>query len=199
MNDGNTSINDLLSHEEEAPAEERPARSGLGWLVKTILYAAALAALGVLGLRVLASVAMPYLLAFTIALALLVLRRLVRLVATGDRWRDPVRSGASRATAARRAAALDDEASYHWDNVDGLRAAVSRWEHRLEHGSGVPSRLTELAGERLRQRHGITLSGDPVRARELLGEPLWTMLNSPAAKPPTPRQLAAVAAGLEEL
>lgn len=193
----NTSIDDLLRHDEEPPAAERRSPSVVAWVIKTILYAAVLAALGVFGLRLL-TVTVPYVLAFTVMLALLVLRRLVRQVAAPP----PARS-----TRVRLGSARDDEVSFQWDNVDGLRATVNRWESRLDwsHDTAdrfahtVQARLAELVDELLRQKHGISRTGDPARARALLGEPLWTFLDTPVSKPPAPRELAAVVARMEEL
>jgi hypothetical protein len=190
-----TSINDLLRHEDEAPAEAR--RSAAVEVVKIIGYAAGLAALVELGLRVV-GLSMPYVLAFTAALALFVLRRLLRLVAAPP---------PPRAVLARPTSTLDDEATYQWGAVDGLRSAVGRWESRLEWGydsndrfaRALQPRLAEFADERLRQRHGVSRAADPVRARELLGEPLWTFLAGPVSKPPAPRELAALVARMEEL
>ena len=56
-----------------------------------------------------------------------------------------------------------------------------------------------LADERLRQRHGISRTGDPRRARELMGERLWAFLYAPPARPPNPRELAAVVEDMERL
>jgi hypothetical protein len=191
----NTSLNDLLRHEDETPAQAR--RSTAVEVVKTILYAAALAALVELVLRV-ASLSVPYALAFTALLALLVLRRLLRLVAAPP---------PSRAALTNRTSTLENEADYRWGRVDGLRSAVGRWESRLEWGCdsvdrfarGLRPRLVEFADERLRQRHGISRTADPARARELLGEPLWTFLETPVSKVPAPRELAALVARMEEL
>lgn len=195
--DDTTSIDELLRHEEEAPAAAGRSRSELGWAVRTVAYAAALAALGVLLLRFF-GVGVPYVLAFTVVLALLVQRRLVRQVAAPP---------PPRAARIRLGSAHEDEVSYQWGTVDGLRSAVVRWESRLEwsHDSAdrfdraARQRLAELADERLRQRHGITRGGDPARARALLGEPLWTFLHQPVGKPPAPRELAAMVARMEEL
>jgi hypothetical protein len=192
-----TTIEDLLRHEEEPPVEARRSRSGTGWLVKTLVYAALLAAVVELTLRV-AGVAVPYLLAYTAMLALLVLRRLVRLVSAPP---------PARAAMVRRARALEDYPEYDWASVDGLRSAVSRWEARLEWGydsadrfaRAVQQRLAEFADEQLRMRHGITRAADPVAARTVLGEPLWTFLETPVKKPPSPRELAAILARMEEL
>ena len=68
--------------------------------------------------------------------------------------------------------------------ADALRAAVSRWEGNLERAQSDPDRrarnvlpvLAELTDERLRLQHGITRATDPQRARELLGEELWSAL-----------------------
>jgi hypothetical protein len=197
MENDTTSIHELLRHDEEAPAGERGSRSAVGRLVTIIGYAVALAALAVLVLR-LVGLTVPYVLACTVMLALLVLRRLVRTVAAPP---------PARAAMVRRSPPLDDETSYQWGAVDGLRRAVSRWESRLEWGHdsaerfarAVLPRLAEFADERLRMRHGISRAADPARAREVLGEPLWTFLNTPVGKPPTPRELAAVVARMEEL
>jgi hypothetical protein len=191
-----TSIQELLRHEEEPLPEERRSRSTVGWAIKTTLYAAALAGLIVLLLR-LAGVGVPYLLAFTAMLALFVLRRLVRLVGAPP---------PGRAAMVRRQPA-DDDGSYHWAAPDGLRSAVGRWETRLEWGHDSPDRfarsiqprLAEIADERLRMRHGISRTADPAPARAALGEPLWTFLHTPVTKPPSPREVAAVLARMEEL
>ncbi|MEU4558940.1 hypothetical protein AB0F72_11160 [Actinoplanes sp. NPDC023936] len=71
--------------------------------------------------------------------------------------------------------------------ADSLRFAVKRWERNLEQAHSDPDLyarnvlpvLAELTDERLRLRHGITRASDPRRARELLGEPLWTALDAP--------------------
>jgi hypothetical protein len=192
----NTSINDLLRHEDETPADQRRSRSAVWQLVKTVGYAAALAALVEVGLRVF-GLAVPYVLAFTTMLVLLVLRRLVRQVAAAP---------PPRAAMVRRSS-LEDEAEYRWGAGDGLRSAVSRWESRLEWGHdsaerfarGVQPRLAEFVDERLRLRHGLSRATDPARARAVLGEPLWTFLHQPVSKPPAPRELAALLARMEEL
>jgi len=45
----------------------------------------------------------------------------------------------------------------------------------------------------------VRLADDPERARRLLGETLWTMLHEPGVRTPTPRDLAAAVAHLEEV
>jgi hypothetical protein len=192
-----TSIDDLLGHDEESPAAQRRPPSAVAGVIKTIVYAAVLGALCVLALRPF-TVTVPYVLAFTVMLALLVLRRLVRRVAAPP---------PARAARVRLGSARDDDVSFRWDNVDGLRAAVGRWESTLDWGRDTPerfttlvhSRIAEIVDERLRQKHGVSRTGDPVRARALLGEPLWTFLTTPVSKPPTPRELAAVVGRMEAL
>jgi hypothetical protein len=93
--------------------------------------------------------------------------------------------------------------------VDTLRAAVRRWEQRLEWSQGDPDRfsrnvlpvLAELADERLRLKHGITRSSDPRRARELLGEPLWELLGGPSSgrRAPKARDLPRYIEALERI
>jgi hypothetical protein len=191
-----TSLQELLRHEEEPLPEERRSRSTAWWAVKSMLYAAALAGLIELILR-LTGVAVPYLLAFAALLALFVLRRLVRLVGT---------PAPARAAMVHRRPVADD-GSYHWAAADGLRSAVGRWETRLEWGHdsaerfarSVQPRLAEIADERLRMRHGINRTADPAAARAVLGEPLWTFLTTPVTRPPSPREVAAVLARMEKL
>ncbi len=59
--------------------------------------------------------------------------------------------------------------------------------------------IADLVDERLRQRHGLTRDGDPERARALLGDPLWKLLEKPVKRTPAPRELAAIVAQLEKL
>ena len=60
-------------------------------------------------------------------------------------------------------------------------------------------RLTVIADERLRLRHGISRTGDPSAARALLGERTWTLLHEPLRRAPSARELAAVITALEQL
>ncbi len=93
------------------------------------------------------------------------------------------------------------------ESFDSLRAAVRRWERMLRQAHADPdlfSRnvapgLAELADERLRLRHGITRSTDPRRARELLGEPLWSALHDPGRRIAKPRELETYVDALERL
>jgi hypothetical protein len=100
-----------------------------------------------------------------------------------------------------------EDGHYDWGARDALRAAVKGWERPLDWSASRPERfakvilprLGELADERLRQRHGVTRASDPARARALLGERLWTFLDTPPRRTPSPRALAAIVAELEKL
>ncbi|GIE79281.1 hypothetical protein Aph02nite_52310 [Actinoplanes philippinensis] len=73
---------------------------------------------------------------------------------------------------------------------DALRAAVRRWEQNLDRAHSDPDLyarnvlpvLAEMADERLRLRHGFTRASDPRRARELLGDDLWSALSGPGRR-----------------
>jgi hypothetical protein len=73
---------------------------------------------------------------------------------------------------------------------DALRAAVRRWEQNLDRAHSDPELyarnvlpvLAELTDERLRLRHGFTRASDPRRARELLGDDLWSALSEPGRR-----------------
>ncbi len=90
--------------------------------------------------------------------------------------------------------------------ADGVLVAVATWDRRLERARAAPrhaagllvTHLGELADERLRQRHGLTRSSDPARARTVLGDPTWSVLHR-AGRPPTESELDAVVRRLESL
>jgi hypothetical protein len=180
-------LDDLLS--EEAEQQQRPPRRTARWLLASTLAAAALAAALVVVLRV-----VGYELWFPLAmagiLALLALRRLVagvRVVPVGRLGGNPN---------------PDREPA----EPDQLALAVQRWQTRLSWGrAGIrpftrtSPVLAELVDERLRLRHGITLASDPARARQLVGERLWSYLADPAARTPSRRELAAFLTDVEEL
>ena len=82
-----------------------------------------------------------------------------------------------------------------------------RWEQRLDWSQSDADRfsrnvlpvLAELTDERLRLRHGLTMTSDPRRARELIGEPLWRALHEPGRRPPKRAELATLVESLERL
>ncbi|GLY01089.1 MULTISPECIES: hypothetical protein [Actinoplanes] len=90
---------------------------------------------------------------------------------------------------------------------DALRAAVRRWELNLGRAHSDPDLYTrnvlpvlaELTDERLRLRHGITRASDPRRARELLGEQLWTVLSQPGRRGLKARDVETYVDALERL
>ncbi|MEU1688691.1 hypothetical protein [Micromonospora sp. NPDC005707] len=191
-----TSIDDLLSSAEEPVEETR--RSGGGrarWVLRTLAVTAAIVVVVVVGLR---AVGLQVSLWVIVAgvLAVLAVRRVTAELSPPP----PPRAGA-------RAPAGEEPGTWNWSARDALRAAVNKWERPLDWCSGnrerfterVLPRLGELADERLRQKHGVTRESDPARARTLLGEPLWTFLATPARRPPSPRDLAAIVAELEKL
>jgi hypothetical protein len=181
--------------EEPVEVEEKPKswvpfalRNLLLITLATVVAQAALRSAGI-GVSVLLVVA-----AF-VALRLMMLA--VSLVAP-----PPVRKSAGRP-----AGRGEEDGNYHWGGTDALRAAVRRWEQRLEWSQSdadsfsrnVLPVFAELVDERLRLRHGITRVSDPRRARELIGEPLWRFLADPGRRPPKPRDLAAYVESLEKL
>lgn len=194
MTQSTASIDDLLRYEEEPRPGPRRGQSTVVWVVKTVLYAAGIAGLIVLLAR-LVGLGLPYAVVVAAALALLLLRRVLRDVA-------PVPLAALAAPTPR-----DDDWQLSWPTPDGLFTAAGRWDTRLSWTHTDPERFTrlvipaiaELADERLRQKHGIRMATDPVPARGLLGDPLWTFLTTPLTRPPTPQQITAVVAYLEAL
>ncbi|MFI7598626.1 hypothetical protein [Actinoplanes sp. NPDC049681] len=101
----------------------------------------------------------------------------------------------------------EENGDYRWAGNDTLRVAVRRWEQQLDRAQHdgerfsriVQPALAELADERLRLRHGITRASDPRRARELLGEPLWQVLDDPGRRLPKARELSAYVDALERI
>ncbi|MEV0605117.1 hypothetical protein AB0I61_01910 [Polymorphospora rubra] len=185
-----TSIDDLLQHEEEPARRSRRDRSGLRRWLRTVAIAAACTAVTAFGLR-LFGLAVPLVAVFAGFLALLVLRRVTAGLVPPAPVGPPVRP---------------DDGTYNWSAQDALQSAVSRWETALARAQNDPERfnrvvlpaLGELVDERLRQRHGFTRATDPERARALLTDPLWNLLNTPARRKPRPADIAAAVAQLEQ-
>jgi hypothetical protein len=78
-----------------------------------------------------------------------------------------------------------------WGSVDR-----QRFEER------VRPQLVRVTGERLRQRHGVSLRDDPDRAHRIVGEELWTFLTAPAnpnGKPVSHRELSTLIGRIEAL
>ncbi|MFI7023330.1 hypothetical protein [Micromonospora sp. NPDC049900] len=193
-----TSIDDLLSFEEERQVQQEQPRGGrlrsvLGFLGVTAAATVVLiAGLRAVGLRV----SLVVLVAGVITV--LAVRRIVATLAP------PPRSGRG---ASRPQQHGEEEGMYNWDARDALRTAVNGWELPLEWSKTRPERfsqvilprLAELADERLRLKHGVTRESDPGRARALLGQRLSTFLDNPPRRTPSPRDLAAIVAELEKI
>jgi hypothetical protein len=186
-----TSLDDLLDRGSQEHRREGSAlRRHLGWAVRATLTAAALGAALVVMLLVL-GVELWYPLAAAAVLAALGLHRTV--------------AGLRPATAGREVSDLERDPRER--DPDGLAPAVHRWHAQLRwdrsglwrSGRSLRPDLAELVDERLRQRHGCTRASDPDRARRLLGERLWSYLADPAARTPSPRDLATMLTTVEEL
>lgn len=193
-------IDDLLGApaegepEPDPQSEPEPARSWRTRLWWTALVAAAVAGAAYvvslpLGLKI------PYILLFAGCFALLAVRRAVRAVA------------APRMTVGVRPPAPVDPRIDPTRVPDGIELALGRWNNRLSASERDPQRflsvvrprLAEIAEERLRQRHGVSRADDPQRARQLMGERLWTFLFAPLTGVPNPRELADVVEDMEKL
>jgi hypothetical protein len=175
--------------EDEA---EKP-RSRIGWVVKNLLLVAVATVVTVAALRSRGiNVSLLLIVAAFVALRLLMLA--VSEVAPPPLPRPSTRRG-------------EEEGDYRWAGTDTLRAAVRRWEQRLEWSQHDFERFSrnvlpvfaELADERLRLKHGFTRASDPRRARELLGEPLWEFLDEPGRRSPKPRELSTYVEALEKI
>jgi hypothetical protein len=193
-------IDDLLSREEDDPAPRRkPERPARQFVVRTAIAAPLISAVLYACLPLLQiKLAYPLLLAFT--LAVIVIRRAVRLVVEPGRR-------LTRDLVAHRVVAYDPSRDDGYIGADGLSRAVLRWEMRLE-WSGVerqrfmkrmPHLIGEIVEERLRQRHGVTFEHARATARRLCGPELWAFLTEPMTRIPTPRQFAVIVKQMEEL
>lgn len=192
-----TSIHDLLASEEEEPAARPGATRGgrVKGLLKALAAAGALTAVVLTGLRAVGLQVSVWVVVAG-ALALLAVRRVTAALSPPP----PPRVGARMPTG-------EEDGQYHWAARDALRTAINGWERPLDWTTGRPERfaerilprLGELADERLRQRHGMTRETDPARARALLGDRLWTFLETPPRRTPSPRDLAAIVAELEKI
>jgi hypothetical protein len=195
------SIDDLLAGPltgEIEPAPVVPPEPGgfrsaaLRWLFWTTLVAG-IASAAVWLIAYAFGYSFPYLLVFAVFFALVALRRSVTALGA------PQRVVGAPPTVT--------DASEIEPPPDGLHLALTRWDSRLSqsrrdadrYARMVRPRLVEIADERLRQRHGVTRAIDPDRAREIMGENLWTFLVTPSGRSPNPRELAAVVKDMEKL
>ncbi|WP_433537061.1 hypothetical protein ACQPZK_04405 [Micromonospora sp. CA-249363] len=192
---GSASIDDLLTFEEEGPRhDDRESGGRAGRVFRALLGNAALVAVLVVGLR---AVGLQISLAILVAgvFAVYAVRRVAAALA-------PPPAARSRARLAQ-----GDDGTWNWGARDALRAAINGWELPLDWSTTRPERFTgvilprlaELADERLRLKHAVTRESDPARARALLGDRLWTFLETPPRRPPSPRDLAVIVAELEKI
>ncbi|PZG15465.1 hypothetical protein C1I95_19580 [Micromonospora craterilacus] len=189
------SIDDLLSFEDERPVQPGRRQNGPLRTVANVLgVAAAVTVVAVAGLRVV-GLRVSLLVLVAAVLTLLVVRRIVAALAPSrTRAGVPSRGG-------------EEDGTYNWAARDALRTAINGWELPLDWSKTNPERFTgvvlprlvELADERLRLKHGVTREADPTRARALLGDRLWTFLETPPRRTPSPRDLAVIVAELEKI
>ena len=192
---GSASIDDLLTFEEErARSDDRDRGGRAGRVLRALAANAAVVVVLIVGLR---AVGLKVSLVILIAgvFAVFAVRRVAAALA-------PPAGGKSRTPAVRY-----DDGTWNWGARDALRAAINGWELPLDWSTTRPERfsgvilprLGELADERLRLKHAVTRESDPVRARALLGDRLWTFLETPPRRPPSPRDLAVIVAELESI
>ncbi len=196
------SLDDLMNvGEPPAPQPEstNPGTLGRGWrwLLWSVVRSAAGAVLSYGLVRAIAdeSVSIPFLFVGLLAVHVLVAVLVwVRSPLLPDTLRLGLQSADRGATGSR----------------DGLVQAAQRWSRQLawfglQGGDGeqfartLQPRLARLVEERLRLRHGVTVASDPQQARQLLGEPLWALVTTPARRCPTGRELAALVTYMEAI
>jgi hypothetical protein len=191
-------LDELLGFEEAGPPVPTRAASR-PWLLRSVLQTFVLSAVVYTAFHVV-NLAPPYALIVAVCAGAVLIRHGVRATAepAWQRTADVVRPPGPRHAIG--------PGGWYADS-DGMLAAVRRWDRRLEWGTTAPerfhatvvARLRELADERLRQQHAITRASDPVRARGLLGEELWTLLHDRVDRVSTPRDVAAALSQLESL
>ena len=89
---------------------------------------------------------------------------------------------------------------------DGLLVLTSL-ESRLSWGATDPDRfrdrvrplLADLATDRLRSRRGVDPRTDPEHARQILGEPLWTLMTAEPARSPSRAELSRLVEAIERI
>jgi hypothetical protein len=185
--------------EEPVEAAERPP-SQAAWVLRNLLLVAVATVVAVAALRS-AGIGVSVLLIVAAFVALRLLMLAVAEVAP-----PPVPKPDSPPSSD-----AGGDGLYRWAGTDSLRAAVRRWEQRLDWSRSDPDSfsrnvlpvLGELTDERLRLRHGITRASDPRRARELLGAELWAVLgglgSNQRARSPKVRDLTMYVETLERL
>lgn len=195
-----SSLDDLMDVGEQEPAAESTHgfNHGWRWLLRVVLVAAGGALAVNFLLTIAANRSVPYLLTGIGLVAIQVLLAVLAWVRSSG-LPDTLRFGLISTNRAGQAGSRD-----------GLATATARWGRELswfglQGGDGeqfartLQPRLARLAEERLRLRHGITVRSDPARARQLLGEPLWSLVTSRATRCPSGRELAALVKQMEAI
>jgi hypothetical protein len=186
---------DQLFTEGEEHGDPRQRKRWIPGPVRDLMFAALIGG-GIFAVLRVFTLVVPVVLLISGAYAILLLRRAVRRIGpvplpdtlTGSLWG--------------RASAGDDPSQ-----LDGVVRVVRRWEARfgwterdhVRFGTAVLPRLAEVVEERLRHRHGISLYAQPDLARVLVGPELWTFLNAPVRRSPTPQELAVLVAEMEKI
>ncbi len=191
-----TTMDELFRLAAEEPGQP-PSRSLRATLLGNALFSLVASSMIYVVART-AGFAIPYPLLFTVLFAGALLRRALLMVGS-----KPL----PEATTGTLPAAPEDPEMLPTDRLDGLYLAMTRWDTRLEWTERDPgrfarvvrARLADVADERLRQRHGITRADSADRARELMGELLWAFLHVPITRNPTPQEMAAIVAKVEQL
>jgi hypothetical protein len=191
------SLAELLRYEEDEPTPHRapPKPSRYRWLIAPLVISALGAFVGMMLLR-LSGLAVPYVLLFAVLLVAQLLRRTLRWIDARPippGLREPIVEADGSAPAP----------------ADGMQLALARWDTRLawvrmqhdphQFARTVQPRLIQLVDERLRLRHGVVRSADPVRARAILSGPLWTFMTTPVRTAVTPADLAQLIRQMEEI
>jgi hypothetical protein len=190
-----TRLADLFRADERVTFRSEDARTP--WLVPAALATFALSAIGYFVFRI-ADLDPPYLLVLAMSVGAVAVRLAARSVKEAGGQR-------TAATVRRRPVTDMITAAGLYEGGDGMLESIRRWDRRLEWGATAPERyaltvaprVAELAEERLRQRYGFTLAGDPDRARQVLGEVVWAALHPRDGWAPTVRQLADVVVRLD--
>ncbi len=187
-----SSLDDLLEYDDN-PAPRRRGTARVSWLTGAVIGSVILTVVLYFGLRFAVRIDVPVVLLFVFVFACLVLRRILSSIQVAP----PVPTSVPG----------HDGTQFDWDTPDGMYVASGRWATRLGASSREADRftaivtppLTELVDERLRLRHGVDRRLEPERARQMIGEPLWTFLHGELRDNPSPHEMAAIVAAIESL
>jgi hypothetical protein len=197
-----SSLDDLLDVGEQLPEEIPAGRlpgGGWRWTIRTLLVAAGGTLVGGLLMRIISEHTVPWLL-FFVGLVVVQVLFAVLVWVRNPQLPQTLRFGIA---STQRASEMAER--------DGLALASQRWYRNLawfglqggnngeQYARTLQPRLARLVEERLRLRHGVSLRGDPARARQLIGEQLWSLVSAPAKRSPSPRELEALVKQMEAI